>query len=338
MFSRLFAALSLTTLFLLAAPHATAQPVGWSEVRPFNVAEKSGTALTGYQLRLVIDTASLIAEGHLRPDGADLRFGTQANGGAFLDHYLESGLNTASTVVWVKLVALPASSTTNFYMFYGNPAAASTSTLNVFDFTDNATNSATNQVTGGGTTSLGNTQRGFRFSPNQDVLLTHMGRIEPNGTARYVTLFDFDTQAQLAQLQIAGVAGSYSYSPVPSPIWLEQGKQYLLQLYQGNTEAYYYGAGPQINPLLSYLDMRYCNACTKDTFPTNNLNGIHYGYPDFLMRTRQQVVPAPLLAWGLFTPQPASIPSLSEWGLIGMSCLLVMLGFGAIRRREIHAK
>ena len=329
---RSLAALLLAALF--SASNVQAQPAGWSEVQPFNVAERSGTSLTGYQIRLVIDTAALITAGHLRPDGGDLRFGTAADGGASMDYYLESGLNTSSTVVWVKLAALPAFTTRNFYMFHGNPGATSASTLDVFDFTDNVTNSATNQVTGGGAGGVTNSQRGFRFVPNQDVLLTHLGKNEPNGTTRYVTLFDFDTEAQLAQLQVAGPAGTYSYSPLPTPLWLQQGKQYVLQIYQGSTDGYYFGASQQINPALTYLDMRYCNGCTQDTFPTNDLNAIHYGYSDFLMRTRQQVAPAPVLAWGFFTPQNVPIPTLSTWALAGLSVMLALLSISRARRQS----
>ena len=38
---------------------------------------------------------------------------------------------------------------------------------------------------------------------------------------------------------------------------------------------------------LTYGDMRYCNSCTENTFPTGFLSNYHYGYPDFQFRTKQ---------------------------------------------------
>ena len=53
-----------------------------------------------------------------------------------------------------------------------------------------------------------------------------------------------------------------------------------------------------MNPLLTYYDMRYCNGCTQNTFPTSSLGGMHYGYSDFEFATRQQVSPEPTAAIG----------------------------------------
>ena len=103
-------------------------------MQPFGVQENSGATLSNYQLRMTLDTASMVGAGQLRPDAADLRFGVDSAGATLMDYYIESGVNTASTVVWVKLPSLPASTTTAFFLFGGNPAASSTSTLNVFDF------------------------------------------------------------------------------------------------------------------------------------------------------------------------------------------------------------
>src|SRR4029079_13788293 len=119
-----------------------------------------------------------------------------------LNYYLDSGIKTASTVVWVKLGTLPASSSIGIFMFIVNPSATSASTLNVFDYTDPLNNSATNQVNSGGPGGVGNSQRGFRCSPNEDILVTDFGKDEPTGTTRYVTLFDFTTQAIVAQTQV----------------------------------------------------------------------------------------------------------------------------------------
>jgi len=288
----------LAACLLLGAGAAVAQPAGWTYAYPITVTENSGATLNGYQLRLTIDTASMIAASALNADGSDLRFATDLAGTSPLNYYLDSGINTASTVVWVKLGTLPASSSIGIFMFSGNPSATSASTLNVFDYTDPLNNSATNQVNSGGPGGVGNSQRGFRFSPNEDILVTDFGKDEPTGTTRYVTLFDFATQAIVAQTQVPGPAASYSYAPLAQPVWLTAGTQYVLELYQNASDGYYFGSSSQINPKLTYFDMRYCNSCTQNTFPTNTLTNFQYGYPDFQFRTHQQVSPAPTYVLG----------------------------------------
>lgn len=307
---RLHALLGTIALWLLlACTAAIAQPAGWSYDYPISVTENSGATLNGYQLRLTLDTASLIAAGYLNADGSDLRFGNDQQGTTLFDYYLESGINTAATVVWVRLPTLPASSSIGIWMYTGNPAAVSASTLNVFDYTDLATNSATNQVFSGGAGGVGNSQRGFRFSPNEDVLVTQFGKAEPTGTTRYVTLFNFSTQVILAQIQVGGPAGAYSYAPLSQPFWLATGTQYVLELYQDVSDGYYFGTSSQINPRLTYFDMRYCNSCTQNTFPTNTLSNYHYGYPDFEFRTRQHATPGPTYAFGPGATTTATISS-----------------------------
>lgn len=277
---------------------ASANPPGWSTAIPITVTEGSGTDLADYQARLVIDTASIIAAGDMAPNGDDLRFATDFDGTSTIPYWIESGINTASTVVWIKVPLLAASSNTGIWLFSGNPVATTESTLDVFDFTGLAENSATNQVLSGAPGGVGNSQRGFRFSPNEDILVTQFGKAEPTGTTRYITLFDFATQAVLAQAQVSGPAAQYTYADLPQPIWLNPSQQYLLEIYQDASDGYYFGNSSQINSRLTYYDMRYCNSCTKDSFPTNTLTNFHYGYADFEFRTRQHAGVEPVATPG----------------------------------------
>ena len=276
----------LLAMFGASSP-VVAQPAGWTRAVPITITENSATASTGYQMRLVLDTSTMA------PNAADLRFGADVAGTTLLDYWIESGAGTATTVVWVKLPALAASGTLTIYMFSGNPSAVTASTVNVFDYVDANANSATNQVDTGGSGGATNSQRGFRFTPNEDVLLTQFGKREPNGTPRYVTLFNFATQAVIAQQQISGPAATYVYADAAQPLWLTAGTQYILTLYQGATDGYYFGTSSQINSKLTYGDMRYCNSCTENTFPTSILSNWHYGYPDFQFRTKRTLSPAP---------------------------------------------
>lgn len=277
-----------------SAGAASAQLPGWSTQLPITIVEGSGTALTDYQVRIVLDTAVLISNGLMNADGSDLRFGTDETGGTLLDYWIESGANTAVTIVWVKVPLLPASTASGIYLFTGNPAAPAVSSLSVFDYQDVVANSATNQVSGGSTGGVANSQRGFEFSPNEDVLLIQLGKDEPNGSTRYITLFDNATQAILLQMQVSGPAAQYTYATASAPVWLTQGTQYLLEIYQGDSDGYYFTNSSQINPKLTYYDMRYCNGCTQDTFPTNVLGGLHYGYVDFEFMTRMHATVEPV--------------------------------------------
>lgn len=307
--SRLPLAITAIAIMLVLPCMASAQLAGWSTATPVTVTENSGNAFTGYQLRLVLDTAAMISNGVLNADGSDLRFGSDAQGSTLFDYWIESGIATASTVVWVKLPTLPASASVGMYMFTGNPAAPAVSNLGVFDYDSPVQNSATNQVFGGAAAGVTNSQRGFRFSPNEDVLLIQFGKNEPNGTTRTITLFDNATQTILAQMDVAGPAGQYTYVTLPQPMWLTQGTQYLLEMYQGAADGYYFGSSAQINPRLTYYDMRYCNGCDANTFPQNYLSAMHYGYPDLEFMTRKQASPAASYAFG---PGPTSVALASD--------------------------
>jgi hypothetical protein len=282
----LFACMGVCGLF--------AQPLGWNHSQTIAVTENSGANIYNHQLKIIFDSQTLIGAGEMNIDGSDLRFGTVCDT-ADLNYWIESGINTPTTTVWVKVDTLLANQTTNIFMFYGNISATAASAVSGTFF---GPHSATDSVASGGAGGATNSQRGFRFSPNQDLLVTSFGKREPNGSTRYITLFDFATQAVLQQTQVSGPAAQYSYGPLSNPIWLTQGTQYVLELYQGASDGYYFGTSSQIGQHLTYLDMRYCNSCTQNTFPTNVLSNYHYGYPDLWYYTKQTVNPAPTYVLG----------------------------------------
>jgi hypothetical protein len=227
--------------------------------------------------------------------GNDIRFGKDCAGTTLFNYWIESGINTTTTVAWVKIDTLPANGTVTFYMYYGNSSAPAVSAVpGVFI----GPHSSTDSVASGGSGGATNSQRGFRFAPNEDVLVTHFGKREPNGTTRYITLFNFATQAIVSQQQVSGAAGQYNYQNIANPIWLTQGTQYVLELYQGSADGYYFGTSSQIGQHLTYLDMRYCNSCTQNTFPTNVLSNYHYGYPDMWYWTKTTLSSAPTIVQG----------------------------------------
>lgn len=285
------AALILSFFSFIIAGYS--QPAGWSNREAFYITENTGSTLYNYQVRLKVNTQLLIGGGMLQANGEDLRFGGDCAGNVLYNYWIESGINTDSTVIWVKMDSLAGGSVNALFMYYGNPSATAVSAIHT---TFSGPHSATDSVSNTNQNIVGDSQRGFRFAPNQDILATAFGKNEPHGTTRYITLFDFASQAILRQMQVSGPAAQYSYTNLPAPIWLTQGTQYLLEIFQNSSEGYYYGAGPQIGQHLTYLDMRYCNGCTQNTFPTNTLTGIHYGYVDMWYFTRTHAAQEPTVS------------------------------------------
>jgi Domain of unknown function (DUF2341)/Secretion system C-terminal sorting domain len=286
---------TLTFLSLLFSFAAFATPIGWSYGVPITVTNNTATQAVNYQARITFDTQTPIGLSQMQSNGADIRFGKDCNATTTYNYWIESGINTASTVIWVKIDTLPASGSRTFYLFYGNSSAAASSAV-VGTFY--GPHSTTDSVASGGSGGATNSQRGFRFAPTEDILITAVGKREPNGSTRYVTLFNFATQAIVLQSQVSGPAAQYSYSNISNPIWLIQGTQYVLELYQGPSDGYYFGTSSQIGQHLTYLDMRYCNSCTQNTFPTNVLGNYHYGYPDMWYFTKLNLSVAPTVTIG----------------------------------------
>ncbi len=257
---------------------------------PVWVKNNSGTALTNIQVLIIFNTQAPIGAGWMLANGNDIRFVSTCNGTTYLGHWVEGYLNTDTTKIWVNVPSIGANDSTQIFLYYGNPSATNISTLSVFYGPHSATDSV--MVTSSNTVS--NCQRGFRFTAIEDILVAYFGKRTPNATQRYLTLFDFTTQAILAQIQVdAGTVGVYNYNELTTPLWLRSGQQYVMQLYNGTSDMYYYGTSSQIGQHLTYGDMRYCNSCTQNTFPTSILSNYHYGTPDFLYYTKQTVSPAP---------------------------------------------
>jgi hypothetical protein len=100
---------------------------GWTYRRPITINNSSNSnALTDYQVLITLDTQSLISAGKMRSDGGDIRF-TDSDGSTLLNYWIETGINTTSTKIWVKVPSIPASSTKTIYVYYGNPSATSQS-------------------------------------------------------------------------------------------------------------------------------------------------------------------------------------------------------------------
>jgi len=147
-------ALALVFASLIVLPTTmfkTANAQGWladwmyRRAVTINNTQNSNT-LTDYQVLVVVDTASLIAQGKMRSDCGDIRF-TDEDGVTQLNYWIESGCNTTSTRIWVRVPSIPGTSTKTIYMYYGNPAESSASSGSAtFIFFDDFTTLSPNWV------------------------------------------------------------------------------------------------------------------------------------------------------------------------------------------------
>lgn len=105
--------------------------------KPLSIVSTQTT--TNFQVRLVIPTNALVAAAKMQADCDDIRF-RDSDSQTSLSYWLESGANTASTIIWVKVPALTANTPKTIYLYYGDPTAASGSDANaVFEFFDHFT-------------------------------------------------------------------------------------------------------------------------------------------------------------------------------------------------------
>jgi hypothetical protein len=109
----------------------------WKWRRAITINNSSNTnTLTNYQVLVTLDTQSLISAGKMRSDCGDIRF-TDSDKSTLLNYWIESGINTTTTKIWVKVPSIPASSSKTIYVYYGNSGATSASNGDVtFDFFD----------------------------------------------------------------------------------------------------------------------------------------------------------------------------------------------------------
>ncbi|MFA5169482.1 MAG: DUF2341 domain-containing protein [Candidatus Paceibacterota bacterium] len=111
----------------------------------------NSSTLTNYQILVTVDTASLVSAGKLQSDCDDISFtdnSTSYNSGDWTNKYpywIESGCNTPTTKIWVKVDSIAALSYKSIYMYYGNLSATiASSGTNTFVFFDDFTGTTIN--------------------------------------------------------------------------------------------------------------------------------------------------------------------------------------------------
>jgi len=159
--------LFIATFFLIFSfiiQSAYTWPSGWLYRRAITINNtQNSDNLADYQVNVTINTLNLISAGKMRSDCGDIRF-IDSDDQTQLSYWIESGCNSASTRIWVKVPSIPASSTKTIYLYYGNPSATSQSNgTNTFDFFDDFSGDLSKWVQRSGTWSISN---GVLVSPS----------------------------------------------------------------------------------------------------------------------------------------------------------------------------
>ena len=130
----------LLLVFLIALAPAKAAEVGWLSDWSYRirigVENNVPETLVNHQIKVTINTKTLISNKKMRGDCGDARF-TDSDGTTTISYWLERGCNETATIFWVEIPTLVASETKNIYFYYGAPTKTSTSsgsaTFKLFD-------------------------------------------------------------------------------------------------------------------------------------------------------------------------------------------------------------
>ena len=115
---------------------------GWKYYRKITVTNSGSTALTDYQIKIEL-TSSNFDFSKANSDGSDLRFSEDKVN--TIPYWIESYDSSGQTAtIWVKVSSIPANSSKDIYMYYGN--AGATSESNIADAATNGLGDDFNRV------------------------------------------------------------------------------------------------------------------------------------------------------------------------------------------------
>lgn len=114
---------------ILTLTNTQAQLIGWQYKDAIKLENPSSQKIN-YQVLLNINTEELITAGKMQSSGADIRFSKDCNGSNLYPYWIESGINTANTLIWVKIDTLSPSGSRIINMHYGNNTATANTNFN----------------------------------------------------------------------------------------------------------------------------------------------------------------------------------------------------------------
>jgi len=147
---------------------------GWDYTLPVTITNNTPLATTNnLQTLLILDTQTPISQNKMQASGNDIRFiqGVCTNE---LPHYVESGINTNQTNIWVKLPTISPGASLTIYLKYGNATAASSAV----PFTGSALSMFPSVLTVTGTQNLSGTQN-FDWINVQAGATVNMTALQP---------------------------------------------------------------------------------------------------------------------------------------------------------------
>lgn len=98
---------------------------GWKYKVPIVVSNPNASGFTNFEVGDTINTQALITAGKMKADGSDIRFADSLCNN--IPYWIQSGINTSTTIIWFKIPNLPASASRTVWMYYGNAAATAVS-------------------------------------------------------------------------------------------------------------------------------------------------------------------------------------------------------------------
>jgi hypothetical protein len=142
--------ISVTSQFVNAQNNCSLP--NWSYFRGVEINNiLNANSLNQFQLRINVDTQTPISQGKMQANGDDIRFLSSSCNS--LNYWIESGINTTNTTIWVKVDYIQSNSLDSIFMYYGNPIATGISngdsTFILFDnFNDNLISSEWSVLSG----------------------------------------------------------------------------------------------------------------------------------------------------------------------------------------------
>lgn len=111
----------LTILLFVSNTYAQSCLTDWQYAKSITLSNSNASDLTDHQVKITFDSQALIQAGKMNSDGSDLRFALDCC--QPLCFYVEGGMNTSTTDVWVNVPFIPSNGTADIRMYYGNTIA-----------------------------------------------------------------------------------------------------------------------------------------------------------------------------------------------------------------------
>ena len=180
--------------------------------KEINITEYSGKNLSGYSVKIVVDTRTLIEEGKMQGYCNDTRivYYNRTSGESWLiPHWIEQGCNTTSTKIWARVPYMAENSTSTVYLYYGNKHAKTVQNgSETFEFFDDFT---------GGLSKWGQLSLAVYdyndTAPIDNGSVMHIGTLAGDGVAKVDSKYIYRRDVVIRMLLLDPLDGSSPTSP-----------------------------------------------------------------------------------------------------------------------------